>query len=459
MYLMGLDIGTTSVCGVLIDAHNGEIIKSLMKDNHATLETTNAWEFIQDPDMIFKTIQELIEELSGKDISVRGIGISGQMHGILYVDEFGNHVSPLYTWQDKRGSLPFSESTSYVEHLTMLTSYPVSTGFGMVTHFYNIHQGLVPEKAVTLCTIADYIAMKLCGCKSPVIDPTNAASLGLFHLESVKFDQEALNSAKIVPQLLPDIVPTGTVIGQTDRGISVVCAVGDNQASFLGAVRDIKSSILINIGTGSQISVFSDCLLQVEGLETRPFPGGGYILVGASLSGGKSYALLENFFREVCGIFAGYEESLYEQMNLLAKSNLREETKLKVNTQFFGTRKDPSKQGAIEQISAKNFTPQHLIVGFLEGIIEELLAYYREFPDRIKRELNTVVGSGNGVRKNQALCQMLEKTFDLSIQIPLYPEEASYGAAICAGVGSGLYENFASSPGMPSGKGGLMKRE
>ena len=452
MYLIGLDIGTTSICGVVINAHNGEITKSLMKDNYAALETTNSWEFIQDPTIILKQIQELILELSDDGLFIKGIGLSGQMHGILYVDKHGNHVSPLYTWQDKRGSLPFSESASYAEHLTVLTSYNVSTGFGMVTHYYNMLNGLVPDKDVTLCTIADYIAMKLCGSKSPVIDPTNAASLGVFDLKSLQFDQEALKSAKIDQQMLPDIMPTGTVIGQSNKGVTVVCAVGDNQASFLGAVQYIQSSVLINIGTGSQISVFTDRYLQVEGLETRPFPGGGYILVGASLSGGKSYALLENFFREVCGIFAGSEGNLYEQMNLLAQSDLREENKLKVNTQFFGTRKDPSKQGTIEQISANNFMPKYLVVGVLEGILEELLVYYREFPDHIKRELKTVVGSGNGVRKNQALCQMLEKAFNLSIQIPFYQEEASYGAAICAGVGSGLYENFTAAPGMPSGK-------
>lgn len=271
MYLIGLDIGTTSIGGVLVDGNSGEITKSLIKDNHSECNTVNSCEHCQDPDWIWHTVREVLIELSRDNVEIGGIGITGQMHGILYVDVQGNPISPLYTWLDKRGSLPFDGSASYADHLSLLTTNPVSTGFGMVTHYYNTVQGNIPEKAVKLCTIADFIAMKLCGAKEPTIDPTLAASLGCFDLETGQFEQAALRAARIDPSILPLIKPTGTVIGQTEHGVPVACAIGDNQASFLGAVRDIEHSILVNIGTGSQRIFQSPS--SAGGLGSPSFPG------------------------------------------------------------------------------------------------------------------------------------------------------------------------------------------
>ena len=451
MYLIGLDVGTTSIGGVLVDGSSGDIVKSVLKDNHSECNTANSWEHCQDPDRIWRTVREVLAELSSGKVEIGGIGLTGQMHGILYVDSHGDAVSPLYTWLDQRGSLPFGGAASYAEHLSLLTSSPVSPGFGMATHYYNTLQRMVPEKAVKLCTIADFIAMKLCRAKEPAVDPTLAASLGCFDLETGEFDQAALRAARIDPSILPSIQPTGTVIGQTEDGVPVACAAGDNQASFLGAVRDIEHSILVNIGTGSQISVFSNHLLQLEGLEVRPFPGGGYLLVGAPLGGGKAYALLERFFRDVCAVFGGSEGSLYERMNALAltAAKVPPGEGLQVHTQFFGTREDPARRGAIDRISADNFTPQHLVAGFLEGMTEELLAYYLRLPEPMKQSRKVLVGSGNGVRQNQALRGRLAQAFMLPLELPKYAEEASYGAAICAGVGIGLYQDFTSAPGRP----------
>jgi sedoheptulokinase len=446
LHLIGLDIGTTSICGVLMNTANGEIVKSITKDNGSSLKTPHSWEFIQEPESILGTIRDIVAELCKLNVSVSAIGVTGQMHGILYVDEGGNPVSPLFTWQDQRGDLPYTEGLTYAEHIRRLTNYPVSTGYGMVTHFYNVVNALVPAESAALCTIADFVSMKLANRTRPVIDSTNAASIGLFDMKELEFDTHALKSVGINPAVVPEVVPSGTVIGYTDDGKPVISALGDNQASFLGAVRDIRSSILLNIGTGSQISVYTDRFQQAEGLETRPFPGGGYILVGASLSGGKSYALLESFFREVCFLFTGYNGgSLYEMMNRLAGNS--DGTSLKVNTQFYGTRQDPHKLGSIERITPSNFTPRHLVTGFLEGIIGELYQYYEAFPEQIKKQVSTLVASGNGVRSNPAMRRMLQQTFGFQIDIPIDREEASYGAALCAGVGCGLYKDFFSAAG------------
>lgn len=158
------------------------------------------------------------------------------------------------------------------------------TGYGFVTHAYNLAHGLVPPETAYLCTIGDYIAMKLCGDAAPVMDASNAASLGFFSLKTRMFDYAALRQVGIDPMVAPPIALT-PLIGRFRNTVGVSVAIGDNQASFLASVKDRNAEMLVNVGTGSQFSVFSERCMQAEGLETRPMPGGGWLLVGASLCG------------------------------------------------------------------------------------------------------------------------------------------------------------------------------
>ncbi|MFH5183885.1 FGGY family carbohydrate kinase [Paenibacillus sp. TAB 01] len=98
MYLIGLDVGTTSIGGVLVDGSSGDIVKSVLKDNYSECNTANSWEHCQDSDRIWRTVREVLAELSSGKVEIGGIGLTGQMHGILYVDSQGDAVSPLYTW-------------------------------------------------------------------------------------------------------------------------------------------------------------------------------------------------------------------------------------------------------------------------------------------------------------------------------------------------------------------------
>ncbi len=364
----------------------------------------------------------------------------------MYTDRDGNHVSPLFTWQDQRGGLPHDGSGTYAGHVSEMTGYPVSPGFGIVTHYYHIRQGLVPESAAALCTIADYVAMKLADQVKPVMDYTMAASLGCFNVQKLEFPHDALHRMGIDAGMLPETVPSGTPAGMYDGRIPVACALGDNQASVLGSVNRVEKSVLVNVGTGGQVSVYSPGFAQVDGLETRPFPGGGYILVGASLTGGKSYAMLENFFRQVCEKFTHQPVgSLYEQMSLIEIETLDRSDKLEVDTQFLGTRRHPGKRGSIRRISMSNFTPEHLIAGFLEGIAKELHDFYLLIPASLRKQIDTLVGAGNGIRKNESLSGIIAQTFGLPLHIPRNMEEASYGAALCAGVGCGYFDDFVSA--------------
>ena len=104
MRYIGLDIGTSKICALLCDG-NGKLIRVLAEKN-AYLDSPHRYEKIQDPDRIVRTCRELLSELADRNEEIGGIGITGQMHGILYLDRDGKAVSPLYTWEDRRGDEP-----------------------------------------------------------------------------------------------------------------------------------------------------------------------------------------------------------------------------------------------------------------------------------------------------------------------------------------------------------------
>lgn len=429
MKLFGLDIGTTTVSAVVVD--NSQVISTLTLKNDSFLPTDQAWEKIQNPAYIRTVALQAVETLLKKHPDVQRIGITGQMHGIVYLDDTGNPVSPLYTWQDGRGNQSYENGKSYAAYLSQLTGYPLATGFGMVTHFYNLKNGLVPENAAVFCTIHDYIAMLLSENTAPVTDASNAASFGVFQVEKGCFDEAALRNAGINPSMLP-ILTENACIGYYNKKIPVYVAIGDNQASFLGAVGGSLETMLVNVGTGSQFSVYTKDYMTCPGLETRPFPG-GYLLVGASLCGGRAYALLEKFFRDTASAVTGTAvDNCYDTMNSLLGEGKPEDVPTLLPL-FQGTRQDPSLRGSMTGLSTENFTPRHFLWATLEGMAGELHEMYLQYLKAGGKPVR-LAGSGNGLRKNQFLKQCFEKKFAQPLTVPSCTEEAATGAALFAGV-------------------------
>lgn len=442
MNFLGIDIGTSSICGIVYNTVSKDIV-SIAKINNTDMLSCNVWEKVQDANAIVDIVLDLIQELRIQYPDIKGIGLSGQMHGILYVNAEGEAVSPLYTWLDMRGSLLYKDGMSYAAYLSKQTGFPLSTGFGLVTHYYNKVNSLVPQNAVKLCTIMDYTAMRLTGKCEPLVDCSNAASLGFFDKEKLAFDKEALWNVGIDNSILPEIGKAFSRVGHYEN-ISVYTAIGDNQASFLGSIRDIRHSIHITVGTSSQISVYSDDYVNVPLLDTRPLPGGGYILVGAALCGGCSFSLLKKFFSETIKLYTGEEmddTDLYKIMVSVPYKEVQEDD-IRVETLFGGTRSHPEKRGKIMNISCLNWHPENLIRGFLEGMSQELYDFYQLLPNSIRERKTILVGSGNGIKRNPLLCQILEERFKCHLQVSACREEAALGACICGMVGNGYINNF-----------------
>lgn len=426
MKILGLDIGTTTVSAVVVE--DGSVLASLTRANGSFLPVEAPWEKIQNPGFILSVAQAAVAELFEQHPDIARIGVTGQMHGIIYLDKNGTPVSPLYTWQDGRGDLPYNESETYAAHLSSLTGYRLSTGYGLVTHYYNLHNGLVPAEAVCFCTIHDYVAMVFSGCTSPVTEASDAASFGVFNVEKGCFDTAALEKAGIDSSLLPPLA-SNPCIGKYQGKVPVYVAIGDNQASFLGSTGGNLSCMLVNVGTGSQFSVYTKKYMACPGLETRPFPGGGYLLVGASLCGGRAYALLENFFRQTVEMACGTaSSSCYEGMAALLSQYEKPADIPSITPLFQGTRQDPTLRGSIKGLSTENFTPLHLIWGMMKGMATELHEMFEHYQNAGGADVS-LIGSGNGLRKNQFLQDCFSDLFGQKLVMSQCNEEAATGAA------------------------------
>ena len=424
---LGIDIGTTTIGITVTDGDSGEQLIWNTQPNFCDVCCGDDFAKVQNPDAIVKKVLSAAKDMTDKYKDIKAIGLSGQMHGILYVDKHGNAVSDLYTWQDERGNLDFSDGVSFANHLSKITGYFVGSGYGLVSHFYNQNHDLVPQNAVSFCSIADYAVMKLCSLASPLVHTSMAQSFGLFDNENLCFDTSACQKIGIDTDFLPRVTAENETVGFY-KNIPVCVAIGDNQASFLGAVSDIDSDILLNYGTGSQISFVSNYRDDLENAELRPFIDGKYLVCGAALCGGRAYAVTERFFRDYLSA-AGVEADVqYDVMNGMALKELESGgvNLPEISTAFCGTRQNPLHTGSVINLCESNFTPSKIITGVLFGMANEL---YEMYIDAGSPKFSVLYASGNGVRKNPALQKVLYEVFGKEPVLPAINEEAAYGAA------------------------------
>ena len=411
---IGLDIGTTTISAVVLHTENGRLLARKTVKSEADLPSVHPLEKIQNAALIEDKVRKLLEELLLEFPDVLSIGLTGQMHGIVYLDGHGKLLSPLYTWQDR-------QAEPYCGEIKKLTGCTVSPGYGLATVYAMKKENRIPGDTARICTIMDYLGFVLGG--KLMIHGSNGASLGFFSERG--FDNAALEALGIPASILP-VVSSGCMVAGDFRGIPVAVSIGDNQASFLGSVAEPERMALSNFGTGSQISVMTKEPLAADGsVELRPLVDSAYLICGSALCGGRAYALLERFFRS----FTGGEQEQYSALNALAEKGLQMENLPLVVPTFCGTRAEPNVRGSVCNLGEDNFDAAALTAGLLLGMAGELKEMFAKMPGQA---VNTLVASGNGVRKNPALVQALERVFEMPVQIPAHQEEAAFGAALFA---------------------------
>jgi sugar (pentulose or hexulose) kinase len=468
--VVGIDLGTTTITALALSTESGDILATVTVPNGAEITSPDDkargrsdWDARAIADAACACLRQVSDRIGAGWARLAGLGLTGQQHGTVVLDDL-RPLTPFINWQDRRGaeSYPGSGLTCVEEALRRAgdaaprrTGCRLAAGFMGVTLFWMRANGALPPYGQA-CSLTDYFAALLAGIR-PVTDPTCAASSGLFDVKAGAWDADLIAALDLSPVLFPEVHPSGAPLGTITaamadaaglpEGLPVFVGIGDNQASFLGSVADRDDSVLVNVGTGGQVSVYLDDFRYDPRLETRPYPGGGYLLADAGLCGGASYALLERFYRQVgeqlCGAPAG--EPLYAAMNRLAASVPRGADGLVCEPYFTGTRHDPALRASWVGVSAQNFTPAHLTRALLEGMARTFRAGYDAIARLGGGGKTQLVGAGNGLRENGVLARGVSDEFGLPLRLPRHREEAAYGAALLAAVGAGLFPDLPSA--------------
>ncbi len=499
--VIGLDIGTTTITAIAVD-ETGAVRASRTTPNDA--EITSAadkaqgyceWNAERISEIAFQVLRDLSEEVGEAD-AVAGLAVTGQQHGGLIVDLETGSFGPLINWQDRRAHDQFpGSSRSFLgeaiarlgEDVPTRCGCRLSAGFLATTLFWRgQRESFSPMHRA--CFISDLVA-SIMGSELPTTDPTLAASAGVWDLVADQWDESAIERLSLPLSLFPEVLPCGAELGQLTaegasdtglpEGLPIVVGLGDHQASFLGAVADPANSLFINVGTGGQVAAFIDEFQYDPALETRPFPGGGFELVSAGLTGGKAYAALEAFFRISVRELTvenpaakplpqplpqplpeavrrenlispprfgeGLGEGFFAQLNSLAARVPPGCDGLRCEPYFAGTRLDPNRTATWTGMTEWNFTPGHMARAVLEGMARALHEGAQRIEKLLPKPRPILIGAGNGIRENPLFAEILAREFDRPVRVPHHREEAAYGAAIVAAIGAGILPDFASA--------------
>jgi sugar (pentulose or hexulose) kinase len=459
--LIGLDIGTTNIGAIAIELTSEvNILASLILPNSACdlpLQHNIPGRAELDLNRLFTIVVQALSQLSRslgeRAKEVAAIGITGQQHGLALLGEGNIPLAPAITWQDRRtgepdekGRTPLDQFIGRAGGLDTFKNMGCipATGYLGPSLFWLMQRRLLPSQPAHACLIPDTITAYLTGAL-PYTDPTDAGSTALYDLTSGRWDWALIERLGLPAELLAPVKATGSLAGGLRGDLAEACglpphtpvtvAMGDNQASFLGSVRQPSQSLLLNMGTGAQCSAIIQEFKRVNELDTRAFPGGRFLLVGAGLFGGRSYAYLQNLFRLVGKEFYAIDDDteIYSRMDKLAARVPAGSDGLKCSPYFTGTRTNPSTRASFDGISPDNLTPGHIARALLEGMADAFHTFAQTMVPFTGRR-SILIGAGNGIRRNPLFAQILAQDWRMPLTQPVWEEAGAVGAALCAAV-------------------------
>ncbi len=289
MSFVGIDVGGTFLKAAILTRAGdvGPVTRLPVPD---FLDTPGAAREI-DPGMLVSAVRELVARVAD-DADIDGIFVTGQMAGIAFVDESGQAVAPLISWQDTRAENVDAVARALGPDNVADLGDELRVGLPLVT----LYQLGVPTSA-SVTSLIGFIAGSLCGARVPFVHATDAAAWGMSDVRHRQWSEPALALLGLHAGSLPSVSWDIVTVGTSSRfGVPVFCAVGDQQAALLGAglVADVVS---VNLATGCQVSVLSSSIDSPAQL--RPFFFEGvYLHTITHLPAGR---LLTAAVRECCG--------------------------------------------------------------------------------------------------------------------------------------------------------------
>lgn len=460
-YVIGIDLGTSAVKSVLFN-ETGEKIASASAQ-YPMSQPHNGWAE-QDPEDWWngavRVIGEILNESNVSPDNIVSLGISGQMHGFVILNENCEVIRPCILWCDQRTKKECDELTEKVgrEKLVQIIANPALTGFtaskilwvknNEPKNFSDCRHILLPK---------DYLRFRLNGVFAT--EMSDASGTQLLDVPNRKWSEEMVKAVGLPMSAMPKLYEspeiTGYVSSEASKftGLSektaIVGGAGDNAAAAVGTGVVENGKAFTTIGTSGVVYVHTDKPLLDKKGRIHTFccavPDAWHVM-GVTQGAGLSLQWFKNqFCTEETEKAESENRSVYALLDEEAGAKPIGAENLFYLPYLMGERTphlDPDCRGVFFGISAKH-TRAHFIRAVMEGVsysLYDCLCVIRETGINPEAVLLTG-GGGSSAFWRQMLCDL----FALPVRTSLSSEGASLGAAVLAAVGAGIYESVPSA--------------
>lgn len=442
-YLIGIDVGTSGTkCVAFLE--DGTAVAEAAR-SYPLHQPENGWAE-QDPEDWWRAAKEALSEVTvalpaGE---IAAIGLSGQMHGLVLLDESGHPLGRAILWCDGRTGEECREIEETVgrERLIAVTGNPAITGFTAESllwvrkhdpeRYARVRHVLLPK---------DYIRYRLTGVLAT--DPSDASGTQLFDTVDRKWSEEVCRLLSVDPAWLPAVTESAAVSGRVHAraaretglpaGLPVAGGGADNACAALGSGVFRAGQAFVTVGTSGVLCAHTDrpLLHPAGGVHTfcSAVPSGWHAM-GCTQASGLS---LSWFRKNFAGDLSYAElDARGERVPIGAERLLYFPALMGELTPVF----DPNARGAFVGLSAMH-TVSELYRAVLEGVAYSFYADFRTFAD-LGAAVDRAVMCGGGA-KSRLWRGIFSDLFGVPIGTVAASESAVLGAAILAGCAAGVY--------------------
>ena len=431
--LAGLDVGTSSVKGLLVRADDGAVVARAEVEHPLSMPRPGWAE--QDPEDWWTGARAVLDAL-GADGEIATIGLTGQMHGLVALDAGDRVLRPAMLWNDGRTGAQCAE----IEQRVGLRALIAQTGNRALPGFtapkllwLARHEPDVYARIDRVLLPKDYVRLRLTGERAT--DVADASGTLLFDVARRSWSDEVLDALEVPRAWLPRLLESPEVSGETADGVPVAAGAGDQAAGAVGVGVDRPGPVSVALGTSGV--VFAALPYYAPDREARvhsfchAVPGAWHAM-GVMLSAAGSL----RWFRDALAPGEPYERLVSEAEEWPAGAE-----GLLFLPYLAGERTphaDPDARGAFTGLSLRHDRGA-LARAVLEGVAYAL---------RDSLELLAALGvrpesgrvSGGGARSDLWL-RIVASVLGIPLERTVVEEGAAYGAALLGGVAAGVFED------------------
>jgi xylulokinase len=432
---IGLDVGTTAVKAIAVDDSGAVLARAEV--GYPLSVPRPGWAE-QDPADWWSATERALAALDVDEVA--GIGLSGQMHGLVALDAAGAVIRPAILWNDGRTAAECEEIERRIglDELIALTGNRALTGFTAPKLLWlRRHEPDSYRRIARIALPKDYVRLRLCG--EHAIDVADASGTLLLDVARRRWSDEVLDALELDRAWLPRVLESPEVSGATPSGVPVAAGAGDQAAGALGVGVDRPGPLSIALGTSGVVfaalpGFAADALARVHAF-CHAVPGGWHAM-GVMLSAAGSLRWL----RDAVAPGTGFGE-------LVAEAEAWEPgvEGLTFLPYLAGERTPHADPGARASFTGLGLRHDRgaLVRAVLEGVaygLRDSLDLLRELgvaPERARV-------SGGGARSELWL-RILASALELPLERPVVEEGAAYGAALLGGVAGGVWPDVESA--------------